>query len=419
MLTIMPNLPASYDRRFGSMDSSSLGFSPLASFIRERILRAGPVPFPWFMEQALYHAEYGYYSTPRTRIGRHGDFYTNASVGSTFGQIVAAQIVEMWGALGRPGDFKVIEQGAEDGQLAIDVLSAIEKASDPAIRFAYIIIEPIAAKQAEQRSRLEHRFPAKIQWVAALTDLKAINGVFISNELVDAMPVHLVEYRESHWYERYVTCSAKNFEFVSLPIASPEVVDAVSKLPVPVHTPYMTEVNLNPKRWINKISSRLEKGFILVVDYGYPRDEYYKPDRTEGTLTCYSRHRRSFNPLADPGGNDITAHVDFTSLAESAENASLHVAGYTDQHHFMVGATESYLKQIEREIELAGMRPHHDQFLRKLKTLMHPGNMGMAFKYLLLTKGEELRVPSGFRYAREPRRTLGLHKSRPGGMQRA
>jgi SAM-dependent MidA family methyltransferase len=410
MLTILPNLPASYDRRFGSMDSSSPGFSPLASFIRERILRSGPVVFPWFMEQALYHLEYGYYSRPRTRIGRQGDFYTNVCTGSTFGQILAAQIVEMWDTLGRPGDFKIIEQGAEDGQLAIDVLSAI--VNDPAIQFEYIIVEPIAAKQAEQRSRLEHRFPAKIQWISALGDLEAIDGVFISNELVDAMPVHLLEYRESHWYERYVTCSAKNFEFVSLPIASPSVAEAVSKLPVPVRAPYLTEVNLRAKRWIKKISSVFERGFILVVDYGYPRDEYYKSDRTEGTLACYSRHRRSFDPLADPGGNDITAHVDFTSLAESAETADLHVAGYTDQHHFMVGATESYLKQIEREIGLTGMRPHHDQFLRKLKTLMHPGNMGRAFKYLLLARGEGLPVPSGFRYAREPRRTLGLHESR-------
>jgi SAM-dependent MidA family methyltransferase len=392
------------------MDSSSPGFSPLASFIRERILRSGPVAFPWFMEQALYHAEFGYYSTPRTRIGRQGDFYTNVSTGSTFGHILAAQIVEMWGVLRRPGDFKIIEQGAEDGQLAIDVLSAIEITSNPQIRFEYIIIEPIAAKQAEQRSRLEHRFPAKIRWVSALTDLKAINGVLISNELVDAMPVHLLEHKESHWHERHVTCSAKRFEFASLPIASSEVAEAVSKLPVPVRTPYMTEVNLNAKRWIDEISSILEKGFILVVDYGYPRDEYYKPERAEGTLACYARHRRSFNPLADPGANDITAHVDFTSLAESAEHANLHVAGYTDQHHFMVGATESYLKQIEWEIELNGMRPHHDQFLRIFKTLMHPGNMGRAFKYLLLATRKGLPAPSGFKYAREPRRTLGLHE---------
>src|ERR1700751_5167079 len=370
------------------------GFSPLASLIRDQILHPGPVPFLWFMEQALYHVQYGYYSGPRSRIGRAGDFYTNISTGTTFGQILAAQIVEMWSALGQPRDFKIIEQGAEDGQLADDILSAIENPSNPAINFSYIIVEPIPAKRAEHRCRLESTFLAKIHWVSAIGDLEAINGVFISNELVDAMPIHLLEYREDCWRELYVTCSANSFEFVDSPILLSTVTEAVGKLPVPVQTPYRTEVNTNALGWINEISSRLLGGFVLVVDYGFSRDEYYKPDRTEGTLACYSRHRRSFNPLEDPGGKDITAHVDFTSLAESAEHARLHVAGYTDQYHFMVGATESYLMQIERETRLAGLLPYHRQFLRKLKTLMHPANMGMAFKYLILTTDAKLQAPT-------------------------
>jgi len=393
---------------FGSMKCSSLGFSPLASFIREEILRYGPVPFSWFMEQALYHPEHGYYSAPRTRIGKAGDFNTNVSTGKTFGQILAAQIVEMWVALGGPRNFNIIEQGAEDGQLATDILGAIENPPDPAIEFAYTIVEPLAAKRAEQQSRLNSRFPGKVRWVANVGDLEAINGVFISNELVDAMPVHLLEYRESGWYELYVTCTEQNFAFVSSPILSPGLADALKKLPSPVNTPYRTEVNLGGVRWIGEIGSRLQNGFVLMVDYGYSRDEYYKPERTGGTLACYSRHRRSFNPLENPGGVDMTAHADFTSLAESAERAGLHVAGYTDQHHFMVGATESYLLQIERENGRSGLQPYHHRFLGKLKTLMHPANMGMAFKYLLLATSTELRAPSGFKYAREPRRALGL-----------
>jgi SAM-dependent MidA family methyltransferase len=390
------------------MDSRLFSFSPLDSLIRERIQRGGPVPFPWFMEQALYHAEYGYYARPGTRIGRLGDFYTNVSTGSLFGQILAVQIVEMWASLGRPVDFKIIEQGAEDGQLAIDILSAIEEGTDPPLQCSYIIVEPFHAKQAAQRNRLERRFRTKVRWIADLDSLKAINGVFISNELLDAMPVHLLEYKQSHWYERYVTCSPKDFQFVSLPIESPEVAEAAGRLPLPPHSPYLTEINLNSRRWIKEIKSSLDQGFILIVDYGYPRNEYYKPDRTEGTLACYSRHRRSFDPLANPGEKDITAHVDFTFLAKSAEEANLHVGGYTDQHHFMVGATESYLRQVEQEIGAGGMRPRHAQFLRRWKALMHPGNMGMAFKYLLLSTDEGLRNPSGFKYAREPRRALGL-----------
>jgi SAM-dependent MidA family methyltransferase len=390
------------------MKYSSSGFSPLASFVREQISRCGPVPFSWFMEQALYHAQHGYYSTARTRIGREGDFDTNVSRGRTFGQILAAQILEMWSALDKPRDFKIIEQGAEDGQLAMDILCAIEKPPDPAVEFTYTIIEPICSKRAEQRSRLEHRFPGRVRWVENVADLKAINGVFISNELLDAMPIHLLEYRESRWYELYVTCSEKAFAFVSSPILSPELADAVNRLPVPVSTPYRTEVNLCGLRWISEIGSRLENGFVLTIDYGYTRAEYYDPARTAGTLACYSRHRRSFNPLENPGSIDITAHTEFTSLAESAERAGLCVAGYTDQHHFMVGATESYLMQIERENGLSGLQPYHNRFLRKLKTLMHPANMGMAFKYLLLATNAGLQPPSGFKYAREPRQALGL-----------
>jgi len=390
------------------MHRSLPGFSSLASFIREQILRHGPVPFSWFMEQALYHQQHGYYSTPRTRIGRAGDFDTNVSIGKTFGQILAAQILEMWSALGKPPDFSIIEQGAEDGQLAIDILCAIENAPDPTIEFTYTIVEPIGSKRTEQRSRLKNCFPGKIRWVANVADLRAINGVFISNELVDAMPVHLLEYGENRWYELYVTCSEKAFAFVSSPILSSGLADAVKKLPVPVNTPYRTEVNLSALRWMSEIASRLQNGFVLTVDYGYSRDEYYKADRMGGTLACYSGHRRSFNPLEDPGGIDITAHADFTSLAESAECAGLHLAGYTDQHHFMVGATESYLRQIERENGLSGLQPYQHRFLRKLQTLMHPANMGMAFKCLLLATSAELQAPSGFKYAPEPRHALGL-----------
>jgi SAM-dependent MidA family methyltransferase len=394
------------------MDSRLFNFSSLDSLIRERIQRGGPVPFPWFMEQALYHAEYGYYARPGIRIGRQGDFYTNVSTGRLFGHILAAQIVEMWVSLGRPVDFKIIEQGAEDGQLAIDILSAIEEGTGPPLQCSYIIIEPFPAKQAAQRNHLERRFRTGVQWIVALDSLKVINGVFISNELLDAMPVHLLEYKQSQWYERYVTCSPKEFQFVSLPIESPEVAEAAGGLPLPPHSPYLTEINLNAGRWIKEIRSSLDRGFILIVDYGYPRDEYYKPDRTEGTLACYSRHRRSFDPLANPGEKDITAHIDFTSLAESAEKANLHVQGYTDQHHFIVGATESYLRQVEQEIGAGGMRPRHGQFLRAWKTLMHPGNMGMSFKYLLLATDEGFQTPSGFNYAREPRDALGLKSMR-------
>src|SRR6202043_2074355 len=149
--------------------------------------------------------------------------------------------------------------------------------------------------------------------------------------------------------------------------------------------------------------TRLERGFVLIVDYGFPRLEYYKPERNEGTLSCYSRHRRSYNPLERPGEIDITAHVDFTSLAEAAAEAFFSVAGYADQHHFMIGAAESRLLAFEKAVQTEGFTPARASFLGPYRTLMHPGNMGMAFKYLLLTKGLAAHPPlSGFKYASDP-----------------
>jgi SAM-dependent MidA family methyltransferase len=384
------------------------GSSPLVALIREYLRRHGPVPFPWFMEQALYHPEYGYYTSARLRIGKQGDYYTNVSVGHLYGQLLAAQLIEMWKLLGRPSCFTIVEQGAEDGQLAFDILSAVrEESSEAGDCIRYTILEPILTKQRQQQARLEPDFLAKLRWLAGLADLEGVIGAFISNELVDAMPVHIVDYRDGEWSELLVDWQDEEFCFVPGKVEGPELIQALEKLPLPIAPPYRTEVNLAAARWIRSVSAKLEKGFVLVVDYGYPRDEYYKPERTTGTLSCYSRHRRSENPLERPGEIDITAHVDFTALAEAARQGSLEVNGYTDQHHFMVGAAESRLLAIEKAVAADGLTPAHRAFLRPYQTLMHPGTMGMAFKFLLLTKGLDGHPPlSGFKYGSDPWKSL-------------
>jgi SAM-dependent MidA family methyltransferase len=381
---------------------------PLVTLIRNHLQRHGPVPFPWFMEQALYHPEFGYYTSSRLRIGREGDYYTNVSVGRLYGQLLASQLIEMWKLLGCPSRFTIVEEGAEDGQLAMDILSAIaEESIQAGESIRYVILEPQPGKQSQQRAHFDPALLGKVTWATQLADLDCITGAFISNELVDAMPVHLVLYDENEWSELRVDLSGDNFRFVPAKIVTPELVEALGKLPLPLYSPYRTEVNLAATRWIQTIGHRLERGFVLIVDYGFSRTEYYKPERTEGTLSCYSRHRRSSNPLERPGEIDITAHVDFTSLAEAAARASLKVAGYADQHHFMVGAAESRLLAFEKAVKTEGLTPSASAFLGPYRTLMHPGTMGMAFKFLLLTKG--LDAPprlSGFKYASDPWRSL-------------
>jgi SAM-dependent MidA family methyltransferase len=384
------------------------GSSPLVTLIRDYLGRHGPVPFPWFMQQALYHPEYGYYASSRLRIGRKGDYYTNVSVGPLYGALLASQLIEMWKLLGSPARFTVVEEGAEDGQLAVDILSAItEESIEAAACICYTILEPIPEKQLQQQARMEPTLLEKITWLTGLHDLNNVIGAFISNELVDAMPVHIILYRDDDWSELWVDISGEDFCFVPAKIEAPELVQATEKIPMPFASPYRTEVNLAATRWIQAVGTRLEQGFVLIVDYGFPRDEYYRPERKEGTLSCYSRHRRSYNPLERPGEIDITAHVDFTSLAEAAEKVSLRSAGYVDQHHFMVGAGESRLLAFEREVETRGLASAHRSFLGQYRTLMHPGNMGMAFKFLLLAKGlHESPQLSGFRYATTPWKLL-------------
>jgi SAM-dependent MidA family methyltransferase len=397
------------------MREGTLRSSSLVAFIRDNIRRHGPVPFPWFMEQALYHPELGYYTSTRRRIGREGDFYTNVSVSHLFGQLLTSQLIEMWKLLDKPYPFTIVEQGAEDGQLALDILLAIkEESSEAAAAIRYTIIEPIFSKQQQQRALLEPRFLEKVSWLTSLPDLEPITGAFISNEFVDAMPVHVVECRNGLWSELLVENSGEDFCFVPARVKTPELARALEILPLPRCSLYRTEVNLAANRWIQSVGMRLKNGFVLVVDYGYPRDEYYRPERIEGTLSCYSQHRRTYNPFERPGEIDITAHVDFTSLAEAAGQANLHVAGYTDQHHFMVGAAESRLRALEQAVAAQGLTSAHSAFLGTYRTLMHPGNMGMAFKFLLLNKGLSGQAKlSGFRYAPDPRKSLACILQKP------
>jgi SAM-dependent MidA family methyltransferase len=389
------------------------GHSVLGEIIRRTIEVNGPVPFPWFMEQALYHPDFGYYRIPRQRIGRSGDFYTNVSVGPVFGEMLALQLLEMRERLDRGEPFTIVEQGAEEGQLASDVLSAIgSRLGHLPFDLRYMIVEPHPEKQKEQQARLRSDFGANVRWITEPAELESVSGVFISNELVDAFPVHIVEFQNDRWTEVLVDHGEGEFKFLRSDHLEPELAHALAKIPKPVNQPYRTEINLKSGQWIRSIASKLRSGFILIVDYGFSREEYYKPERSEGTLTAYSKHRRIGDPLSEPGNIDITAHVDFSGLAEAGEMAGLALSGFTDQHHFMIGAGEAKLRRLEQEVAASGLTKKHSAFLAGYRTLMHPGTMGMTFKYLLFQKGlTKAPMLSGFRYGGDPYRGLGMDRT--------
>ncbi|MBV8968886.1 MAG: SAM-dependent methyltransferase [Verrucomicrobia bacterium] len=372
--------------------------------IAARIRAGGSITFAEFMQLALYHPEGGYYVQPRVRIGRAGDFFTNVSVGSAFGEILAEQYYEAFGAIGRPADFTLVEQGAESGQLAADIIQRLIQIS-PAdcAQWRYIIVEPLAQNHAWQAETLKDS-PIQVNWVTSIADLHQFSGIVLAHELLDAFPCFWLEFKNGVWHELRVTAEDDRLVTLPYPITDPRLAAAVLELPSPVTEPYRTEINLAASAWVEEVSAKLRTGLILIVDYGFSRSEYYNPTRIEGTLTGYSHHRRIDSVLDQPGQIDITAHLDFTALAKTAEAAHLKVLGFADQHHFMVGAAKNRLLAIE---QAGAPTPRDHAFIRTFRSLMHPATMGLAFKYLLLGNALPSKPLSGFLYGLNPPKALG------------
>lgn len=330
-------------------------------------LAPGPKPFRWFMEQALYHPEYGYYASGRAAIGRGGDFFTSVSVGPLFGKLMALEFEQMWMRLGKPELFTIVEQGANHGDFAKDVLDAL--ASSPLAGVVeYRIVEPLPRLRQLQIQRLAGK--PRVFWHDSIETLPTFIGVHFSNELFDALPVHLLHYKDGQWRERYVD---QQFQWVDAPLSCAGLETAH----LPAIEGYQTEVNLEGPALLAAIRGKISSGFVLALDYGFERDVYYSESRSSGTLSCYSKHRRSYNPLEQIGECDITAHVEFTSLIEAAQKAGLRLESFTDQHHFMVALGSSYFRDCPQ-----GPNPEQQKELRSFQALMHPGLMGLRFHAL-------------------------------------
>ncbi|MEI6560836.1 MAG: SAM-dependent methyltransferase [Verrucomicrobiota bacterium] len=356
--------------------------SALAEILLDEIARNGPIPFRRFMERALYDPAHGYYASGRAAIGRHGDFLTSVSVGPLFGRLLAVQFEEMWERLERPARFAIVEQGANTGDFAHDVLSAAQARPEFFAALHYAIVEPFAANAARQRERLTP-FVGKVTWHASLEALPAFTGVHFSNELLDALPVHRVVFRNGAWREQYVAAQADSDSLCwsDGPLSTPALSAPLAHLPQ--IEGYATEINLEAPAWLESVARPLERGYVLVADYGHARTEYYLPERTEGTLTGYRQHRRCENPLADPGEQDLTAHVEFTTLAECAQQAGMTLAGFTDQHHFLAALGRPVFPDITDPAQLT---PERSKAMRAFATLVHPTLMGRGFQFLALAK---------------------------------
>ena len=356
----------------------------LSARITAEILDSGPIRFSRFMELALYDPDEGYYASGRAAVGHKGDFFTSVSLGPVFGEMLAGQFVELWETLARPSGFTLVEQGANDGRLAEDVLTALEQTPLAAARF--VIIEPFAPLREAQQKRLAGR---PVDWVESPAALSNFTGVHFSNELFDALPVDLLSAREGGWQNLRVTVTDKKFQ-----LAPSESVE--TRWP-PCPDGFRAELRTSQRDLLAALATKMERGFLLAIDYGMTRTELLAPHRAGGTLACYGAHRRDSDPFERIGEKDLTAHVDFTALAEDARACGLEPVGYTDQHHFLVGAATNLLQSFD------GIPPTPDSMkkLRALRTLLHPETMGVQFKVLLASKGVSTTNISGFRHARD------------------
>jgi len=374
--------------------------NPLAEALRAEIAQRGPISFRDFMARALYDPDYGYYGAGKARVGRGGDFFTNVSVGPLFGRLLGRQFVEMWRRLGEPADFVLVEQGAHRGDCAADILAALREFDAACFAATTLwLVEPLTALRKIQGERLSEFGTEKVHWADTLADLPSFRGVHYSNELLDAFPVHRICWRSNRWVERCVGFQEGHFVFVDSEVSSEALRAYLAALP-PVPADYETEVNLAVAPWLTEVESRLQAGYVLAIDYGYAREEYYRPERTDGTLSAYTAHQREPDPLQRTGEIDLTAHVDFTTLAEAAAPLGLQLAGFTDQHHFMVGLSRLHFPD-DQALTAASQKE-----LRAFKTLMHPGLMGRSFHAICLAKGVSDTALTGFQFGGDARRKL-------------
>jgi SAM-dependent MidA family methyltransferase len=358
--------------------------------IRADIEKRGPISFARFMHRALYHPEHGYYSSGRCAIGRKGDYFTNVSVGPLFGEFLAAQFAEMWERLGSVEDFTIVEQGAHDGQFARDVLESVQKrAPEFFAALRYRIVEPFPILQDRQSRRLE-RFRDKVEW---RDSLQPFVGVHFSNELLDAMPVRLI----SGNMEKLVDLEDDKFVFVERPISQ----QATFQLPA-----QRDAFNQAALDWIDDIAAKLQRGYVVAIDYGRLEDEF------QGNVQVRAQHRNLDSPFEQIGHADITMPLEWSTIIERAQANGLRVTGFTDQHHFLTGIISTWPDLLQARSGNSTVSSSRVQLAaadrktkRALQTLLHPEMLGRAFQVIAFEKNIAEPAEGGQLLQRKPHST--------------
>jgi SAM-dependent MidA family methyltransferase len=352
----------------------------------ERIEHEGGISFRDFMAMALYEPGLGYYASTRVPMSYSGDYVTSPEVSPIFGAMLGRQLRGMWDALGQPAKFDLVEAGAGSGALARDILSwARRTAPDLFDSALYTIVELSEPLVARQKSRLEAEGLAdKVRWCDELPS--SVTGCIFSNELLDAMPVHRVAVEDGVLGEVYVTWNDARFA-EELRDPWPQVVSYFERLGLLPGEGCRAEVNLEALEWIRHAALSLHRGFLLTIDYGYEAEELYAPWRTDGTLLCFYRHNPSGDPYARIGRQDMTSHIDLTSVRHTGEEAGLTTLGVVTQSEFLtnLGIAEAVQPPEGGDLEEYFARRH------AVTELLDPGGLG-RIRVLVQAKGVDARL---------------------------
>ncbi len=359
-----------------------IGHPGLVAKLVARITREAPLSFAAFMDAALYDPEFGYYITPGSRIGREGDYYTSLDVHPIFAELIGRQVAQAVEVIGS-GDVTIMEMGAGKGLLARHLLDSYRRKNTAFLsRVRYILVERspamVAAQQRHLRPLLDEGI--RISWA---TDLSAfppdsVTGILLSNELVDAFPVHRVVMRPLGLREVYVGWEGNRFIELEAPLSTHALQAYFDRIGITLEPGQRAEVNLQALEWMRQVGAILRRGLVLTIDYGHPAADLYAPTRHTGTLLCYHRHTVSESPYVRVGQQDMTAHVDFTSLALAGRDVGLAVTGFTNQLHFLMG--------LGIESAFAGLDPESPD-AAAMRHLLTPDGMGATYKVLVQHKG--------------------------------
>lgn len=355
--------------------------------IRAHIAGHGPMRFRDFMQRVLYEPGLGYYSAGLAKIGEAGDFVTAPELSALFSRCLARQCAELWPDL----PAHVLEIGAGRGTMAVDMM--LEWEALGCLPDSYQILEVSADLQVCQRQTFTEKAKhllSRVSWLQSWPS--SFDGIVVANEVLDALPVAVIRKMAEGIQERAVIVNERG-EFDWTDIAADSACEsALSAIPAAIidewPQDYVTELSIWQAAWLNGLARMLQQGIVLLIDYGFPRHEYYLPERVEGTLMCHLRHFAHANPLCLPGLQDITAHVDFTAVTEAACAAGLQLMGYTHQAAFLQSAGILSLAESPSDVQ----QFRHAQ---QLKRLLLPGEMGELFKVIAFSKATDQQI-SGF-----------------------